>query len=75
MNPKLRTIASDLKLRFARGIAFLGRAFTINDVFMYAGIGATSRGISMIYEPAAWIFAGLTFLVFGWWGIYVRTRH
>jgi hypothetical protein len=65
---------TNLRASLAILLAKIGYIFTINDIFMLIGIAATVRGISMIYVPAAWIFAGLVFLCYGWWGIVWRRR-
>jgi len=61
-----------LKALLANLLAILAHIFTINDIFIAVGLAVATRGIMMLSESGAWIFAGLFFLGYGLWGVYVR---
>lgn len=38
---------------------FFFRLFGVRDYMLFAGLGLTSYGLSMIYPPAAYVFPGI----------------
>ena len=62
-----------LKALLANLLAILAHIFTINDIFIAVGLAVATKGILMLSESMAWIFVGIFFLVYGLWGVYVRT--
>ena len=58
-------ISSGIKSELIAALKRLNPDVDLRDCLVFGGIAAAGYGISLIYQPAAWIFCGLALFWLG----------